>query len=101
MLEFCKGRCSVTVMRWTIKPVNAYGGLYMEDSKKVIKYKDHTIEVMPQEARCSLFAVTIFNKEGREVKHSSRAGKNETIAFENAKKMIDFDIEYEKQETEE
>ncbi len=72
----------------------------MENSKKVINYRDHTIEVTPQEDRCSLFAVTIFNKEGKEIKYSSRAGKNETIAFENAKKMIDFDIEYEKQETE-
>jgi len=72
----------------------------MENSKKVINYRDHTVEVTPQEDRCSLFAVTIFNKEGKEIKYSSRAGKNETIAFENAKKMIDFDIEYEKQETE-
>ncbi|OPL17114.1 MAG: hypothetical protein AVO38_05795 [delta proteobacterium ML8_D] len=68
----------------------------MEKSKKIIDYKDHTIEITPQEDRCSLFAVTIFNKEGKEVKYSSRAGKNETVAFENAKKMIDFDIEYEK-----
>ncbi len=45
--------------------------------------------------------MTILNREGKEVKHSSRAGKNEDIALENARKMIDFDIEYEKQETEE
>jgi len=72
----------------------------MENSKKIIKYKDHTIKIIPQKDRCSLFAITILNKEGKEVKHSNRAGKNEDIAFENAKKMIDFDIEYEKQETE-
>jgi len=73
----------------------------MEDSKKIIEYKDHTIKLTPHEDRCSLFAMTILNKEGKEVKHSSRAGKNEDIALENARKMIDFDIEYEKQETEE
>jgi hypothetical protein len=73
---------------------------YMENSKKTIKYKDHTIKITPHEDRCSLFAMTILNGEGKEVKHSNRAGKNEDIALENAKKMIDFDIEYEKQETE-
>jgi hypothetical protein len=73
---------------------------FMEDSKKIIKYKGHTIKITPHEDRCSLFAMTILNGGGKEVKHSSRAGKNEDIAFENARKMIDFDIEYEKQETE-
>jgi hypothetical protein len=72
----------------------------MEDSKKVIEYRGHTIKITPHEDRCSLFAITVFNKEGKEVKHSNRAGKNEDIALENARKMIDFDIEYKKQETE-
>lgn len=73
----------------------------MKDSKKVIEYRGHTIKLTPHEDRCSLLAMTILNREGKEVKHSDRAGKNEDIAFENARKMIDFDIEYEKQETEE
>jgi hypothetical protein len=74
---------------------------FMKDPEKIIGYRGHTIKLTPHEDRCSLFAMTILNGEGKEVKHSSRAGKNEDIAFENAKKMIDFDIEYEKQETEE
>jgi hypothetical protein len=71
----------------------------MEDPKKTIEYKGHTIKLTPHEDRCSLFAVTITDKKGKEVKHSNRAGKNEDIALENAKKMIDFEIEYEKQDT--
>jgi hypothetical protein len=69
----------------------------MEDSEKVVEYKEHTIKLTRHEDRCSLFAVTILDREGKKVKQSNRAGKNEDIAFENAKKMIDFDIEYKKQ----
>jgi hypothetical protein len=70
----------------------------MEDFEKVVEYKDHTIKLTRHEDRCSLFAVTILDREGKEVKQSSRAGKNEKTALENARKMIDFDIEYEKQD---
>ncbi len=35
----------------------------MENSKKTIEYKDHTIKLTPHEDRCSLFAMTISNQK--------------------------------------
>ncbi len=72
----------------------------MEDSKKVMEYKGHTIKLTPHQDRhsCSIFAMDIVNREGKVVKYTKAAGKNEEVAFKNAKKMIDFELEYEKQE---
>jgi len=72
----------------------------VEDSKKVMEYKGHTIKLMPHQDRhsCSIFAINIVNREGKVVKYIKAAGKDEEVAFKNAKKMIDFDLEYEGQE---
>ncbi len=69
----------------------------MEGPNKVMEYRGHTIRLRPHQGRCSLFAMDIVNKEGKVVKYTMAAGKTEEIALENAKKWIDFDLEYEGQ----
>jgi hypothetical protein len=70
----------------------------MEGPERVMEYKGHTIRLTPHQGRCSLFAMDIVNRDGKVVKYTKAAGKTEAIAFENAKKWIDFDLEYEGQE---
>lgn len=64
--------------------------------EKSVDYKQHKIIVTPHDEKCSHYAYVIKDEQGNEVKKVNMGGDSQEVAVENAKKMIDFESEYEK-----
>lgn len=62
--------------------------------ERTSQYKQYTITISPHDERCSNYAFVISDKAGTEIKHVRMGGETEATALENAKQMIDFEIEY-------
>ncbi len=64
--------------------------------EKSVEYKQHKIIVTPHDEKCSHYAYVIRDGQGNEVKKVNMGGDTEEVAVENAKKMIDFERDFEK-----
>lgn len=64
--------------------------------EKSVDYKQHKIIVTPHDEKCSQYAYVIRDGQGNEIKNVRMGGDTEEVAVENAKKMIDFELDYEK-----
>ncbi len=62
--------------------------------EKSTEYKQHSIIVTPHDEHCSHYAYVIKDSRGNEIKQVRMGGDTEEVALENAKKMIDFEIDY-------
>ena len=61
-------------------------------------YKGYTIHLREHEDKCSNFAFTIFDLNGRELKNVSLGGENRDSAVDKAREMIDFELQYAQEE---
>lgn len=68
----------------------------MKEENKKLEYKGYTIVLTPRKELCSNYALVVMDEQGREIKHSIRAGETEASAFEYGKRMVDFEVGYKK-----
>ena len=57
-------------------------------------YKSYTIDLREHSDKCSNYAFTIFDPQGREIKNVSLGGENRNSALSKAQEMIDFELAY-------
>jgi len=62
--------------------------------EKSTQYKQYSIIVKPHDEQCSHYAYVIRDSRGKEIKQVRMGGDTEEVALENARKMIDFEIDY-------
>ncbi|WP_027369802.1 hypothetical protein [Desulfovermiculus halophilus] len=60
-------------------------------------YKGYTIELKEHQDKCSNYAFTISDPQGREIKNVPLGGEDKDSALGKAKEMIDFELEYAKE----
>jgi len=65
--------------------------------EKTIHYKQYSIGITPHDERCSHYAYVIRDDQGREIKHVRMGGDTQDVAQANAQKMIDFEIDYQRE----
>ncbi|MDZ7758926.1 MAG: hypothetical protein U5L00_01530 [Desulfovermiculus sp.] len=59
-----------------------------------VTYKGYTVELKEHQDKCSEYAFTIFDPQGREIKNVALGGENRDTALSRAQEMIDFELEY-------
>ncbi|MFW6323895.1 MAG: hypothetical protein ACOC0U_02425 [Desulfovibrionales bacterium] len=69
----------------------------MEEKPMTRSYKGYTIKITPYEDRCSRFAVTVIDPDGREFKHQRQAGQTGERAFAYGERIVDWELGYEEQ----
>ena len=62
-----------------------------------VTYKGYTVELKEHQDKCSEYAFTIFDPQGREIKNVPLGGENRDSALGKAQEMIDFELEYTKE----
>jgi hypothetical protein len=62
-----------------------------------MEYKGYTIQLEPLKQYCSEYAITILDITGEVCKRVSIGGESQETAFEHGKKIVDFEIEYAKE----
>lgn len=65
-----------------------------DQGNRAMEYKGYTIKLNPHQELCSNFALVVINPEGKEIKHSCRAGETQDKAFEFGKRLVDFEVGY-------
>lgn len=61
--------------------------------EKTVQYKQYSIEITPLDKFCSNYSYVIRDRDGKEINQVEMGGDTEDKAVENARKMIDFEIE--------